>query len=93
MEEEVHTMGAPILGCPGGPQCNRCDALDEESLREPAGFLGMYGQSKDTLEARRDLKETKQREDLHPEKRENGQHYLRPASYTLSKEEKESMFA
>ena len=44
------------------------------------GFLGTYGQSKDTLEARRDLKETKQREDL------------RPASYTLSKEEKESMF-
>ena len=44
------------------------------------GFLGTYGQSKDTLEARRDLKETKQQEDL------------RPASYTLSKEEKESMF-
>ena len=56
------------------------------------GFLGTYGQSKDTLEARRDLKETKQREDLRPEKRENRQHYLRPASYTLSKEEKESMF-
>ena len=44
------------------------------------GFLGTYGQLKDTLEARRDLKETKQQEDL------------RPASYTLSKEEKESMF-
>ena len=60
MEEEVHTMGAPILGSPGGPQRNRCDALDEESLRELLGFLGTYGQSKDTLEARRDLKETKQ---------------------------------
>ena len=34
----------------------------------------------------------KQREDLQPEKREKGQHYLRPASYTLSKEEKQSMF-
>ena len=34
----------------------------------------------------------KQREDLELEKRENGQYYLRPASYTLSKEEKESMF-
>ena len=56
------------------------------------GFLGTYGQSKDTLEARHNLKETKQREDLRPEKRENGQHYLCPASYTLSKEEKESMF-
>ena len=51
-----------------------------------------YGQGKDTLEARRNLKETKQREDLRPEKREKGQHYLRPASYTLSKEEKQNMF-
>ena len=56
------------------------------------GFLGTYGQSKDTLEARCDLKETKQREDQRPEKRENGQHYLRLASYTISKDEKESMF-
>ena len=56
------------------------------------GFLGTYGQEKDTLEARRDLKETKQQEDLHPEKRENGQHYLRPTSDTLSKEDNESMF-
>ena len=43
------------------------------------------------MEARRDLKEMKQREDLCPEKSQNRQHYLRPASYTLSKE-KESMF-
>ena len=56
------------------------------------GFLGTYGQGKDTLEARRDLKEMKQQEDLQPEKREKGQHYLRPASYTLSKEEKQTMF-
>ena len=33
----------------------------------------------------------KKREDFQPEKREKGQHYLRPASYTLSKE-KQSMF-
>ena len=56
------------------------------------GFLDTYGQGKDTLDARRDLKEMKQREDLRPKKREKGQHYLRPASYTLSKEEKQSMF-
>ena len=56
------------------------------------GFLGTYGQGKNTLEARRDLKEMKKREDLQPEKREKGQHYLHPASYTLSKEEKQSMF-
>ena len=34
----------------------------------------------------------KQREVLRPEKREKGQHDLHPASYTLSKEEKESLF-
>ena len=34
------------------------------------GFLGTYGQAKDTLKARHDLKEMKQREDLRPEKRE-----------------------
>ena len=32
------------------------------------GFLGMYGQAKDTLEVRRDLKEMKQQEDLRLEK-------------------------
>jgi len=56
------------------------------------GFFSMYGQPKDTMKARRDLKEMKQQEDLHPEKRENGKHYLRPPSYTLSKEEKQTMF-
>jgi hypothetical protein len=56
------------------------------------GFLGTYGKAKDSIEVRRDLKEMKQQEDLHPEKRDNGQYYLRPASYTLSKEEKKSMF-
>nr|AAV43864.1 putative polyprotein [Oryza sativa Japonica Group] len=56
------------------------------------GFLGVYGKSKDTLEARNDLKHMEQRGDLHPEPKEKGSHYLSPASYTLSKAEKESMF-
>jgi hypothetical protein len=43
------------------------------------------------MEAKHDLKEMKQQEGLRSEKRGNGQHYLRPTSYTLSKEEKESM--
>ena len=34
----------------------------------------------------------KERDNLHPEKTDNGRHYLSPTSYTLSKEEKESMF-
>ena len=54
-------------------------------LMNVLGFLGTYGHGKDTLEARRDLKEMKQQEDLQPEKREKGQHYLCPANYTGSK--------
>ena len=56
------------------------------------GFLGVYGKTKDTLEARQELQRMEERDALHPEKRDNRRHYLSPASYTLSKEEKESMF-
>ena len=56
------------------------------------GFLGVYGKGKDTLEARQDLEALKERGVLHPEKRGKGEHYLGPASYTLSKKEKETMF-
>ena len=34
----------------------------------------------------------KERENLHPEKVDDGRQYLSPVSYTLSKEEKKSMF-
>ena len=34
----------------------------------------------------------KERDNLHPKKTDDGHHYLSPASYTLSKEKKESMF-
>nr|AAV32185.1 putative polyprotein [Oryza sativa Japonica Group] len=53
------------------------------------GFLGLYGKSKDTLEACNDLKHMEQRGDLHSKPKEKGSHYLSPASYTLSKAEKE----
>ena len=52
------------------------------------GFLSVYGKSKDTLEARQDLQRMKQRAALYLEKRDKGHHYLGPACYTLSKEEK-----
>nr|AAK92557.1 Putative transposable element [Oryza sativa Japonica Group]AAP52866.1 transposon protein, putative, CACTA, En/Spm sub-class [Oryza sativa Japonica Group] len=52
----------------------------------------VYGKSKDTLEARNDLKHMEQRGNLHPEPKDKGSHYLSPASYTLSKAEKEIMF-
>jgi hypothetical protein len=56
------------------------------------GSLGVYGKTKDTLEAWQELKHMKERDGLHPQMRENRRHYLSPASYTLSKEEKESIF-
>jgi hypothetical protein len=56
------------------------------------GFLEVYRKTKDTLEARQEVQRMEERDGLHPEMRENGQHYLSPVSYTLSKEEKESMF-
>jgi hypothetical protein len=56
------------------------------------GFLGVYGKTKDTLEARQELQHMEQQDGLHLGMRENERHYLSPASYTLSKEEKESMF-
>jgi hypothetical protein len=65
------------------------------------GFLGFYGNSKDTLEARWDLKDIHRNkaaskeidEEADPEKvEEEEQDYLGPASYSLSKEEKDIMF-
>jgi hypothetical protein len=54
--------------------------------------MGVFGKPKDTLEAREDLKRMKERDNLHPEMTDDGRYYLRPASYTLSNEERESMF-
>jgi len=56
------------------------------------GFMGVYGKSKDSLEARQDLQRMEERDNLHPEKTNDGRQYLRPTSYTLSNEEKEIMF-
>ena len=55
-------------------------------------FLGVYGKTKDTVEARQELQRMEERDALHPQQRDNGRQYLSPASYTLSKEEKETMF-
>jgi hypothetical protein len=50
------------------------------------GFLGVYGKIKDTPEAWQDQQRMKERDGLHPE------HYQVPASYALTKEEKEIFF-
>ena len=54
--------------------------------------MGVYEKPKDSLEARQDLEEMNERGNLHPEKADDGRQYLSPTSYTVSKEEKESMF-
>ena len=55
-------------------------------------FLRVYGKTKDIVEARQELQRMEERDTLHPQQRDNGREYLSPASYTLSKEEKKSMF-
>jgi hypothetical protein len=55
------------------------------------GFIDVYGKPKNTLEARQDLHHLKEQDNLHPEKTDDGRHYLSPTCYTLSKEEKKTM--
>ena len=50
------------------------------------GFLGVYGKTKDTPEARQDQQRVKGREVLHSD------HYQGPVSYALTKEEKKISF-
>jgi hypothetical protein len=52
----------------------------------PLGFLGLYGKKKDTQEAREDQQRLKGRDSMHPEQ------FQGPASYALTKEEKEIFF-
>ena len=53
--------------------------------------MDVYGKPKDSLKARQDLQGMKERDNLHPEKTDDGRHYLSPTSYTLSKEERDSI--
>ena len=54
------------------------------------GFLGVYGKTKDTPKAREDQQCMKDPEGLHPMKTDKGR--LSPASYALTKDEKEIFF-
>jgi hypothetical protein len=56
------------------------------------GFLGVYGKTKDTPEAREDQQRMKDPDNMHPwNKTDKGQH-LSPASYALTKAEKAIFF-
>ncbi|XP_052159498.1 uncharacterized protein LOC127777020 [Oryza glaberrima] len=52
-------------------------------------LLGLEGKSKDNLQARLDLQEMNIRPGLHPQKKANNKYYLPPATYTMSKNEKQ----
>jgi hypothetical protein len=54
------------------------------------GFLGVYGKTKDTPKARQDQQRMKDPDNLHPMKTDKGR--LSPASYALTKKEKEIFF-
>src|SRR3954466_7282726 len=57
------------------------------------GFLGVFGKTKDTPEARQDQQRLKAPEDpMHPENEKGKRCHLTPASYALTKAEKEIFF-
>jgi hypothetical protein len=56
------------------------------------GFLGVYGKTKDTPEAREDQQCMKDPNNMHPQNKMDKGRHLSPASYALTKEEKEIFF-
>ena len=88
MEEEEYILGVILLGILVVRHAIDVMHLTKNLCVNLLGFLGVYGKPKDTLEVRQDLQRMKQRAAIHPEKRDNRRHYLGPACYTLSKEEK-----
>ena len=83
----LYILGATLLENPGGSLCNRRDARDEKSLREPAKLLGRVWEDKRyTGMHGRTSNVCTNETTLNPEK------YQGPASYALTKEEKEIFF-
>ena len=77
MKEEINILGATLLKSPRGPLCNRHDARDEESLREPARLPGVYGKIKDTPKAREDQQRMKDPYNNHTDKGHQSSYALR----------------
>jgi hypothetical protein len=53
------------------------------------GFLGVYGKTKDTPEEQEDQQRMKDPNDMHPQSKMDKGCHLSPASYALTKAEKE----
>ena len=86
MEEEIYILGPPLLEIARGSLCNRRDARDKNLCVNLLNFLGVYGKTKDTADARQDQQLMHGRDNLNPES------YPGTASYALTKEEKEIFF-
>jgi hypothetical protein len=56
------------------------------------GFLGVYGKSKDTPEAHEDQQRMKDPNNMNPQSKTDKGRHLSPASYALTKAEKEIFF-
>jgi hypothetical protein len=56
------------------------------------GFLGVYGKTKDTPEAREDQQCMKDPNNMHPQNKTDKECHLSPASYALTKAEKKIFF-
>ena len=90
MEEEIYILGATLFELLEVRSSIDVMHVMKNLCVNLLGFLGVYGKTKDTPEAREDQQRMKDLEDLHPMKTDKGR--LSPASYALTKEEKEIFF-
>ena len=86
MEEEIYILGPTLL-----ERLEIRSSIDVMHVTKNLcvnllGFLGVYGNTKDTLEAQEELQRLNQKDDMPPKQ------YEGPASYALTKEEKEIFF-
>lgn len=81
MEEEIYILGPTLLERPRGPLFNRRDARDEEPLREPTRLLGRVWEDKRYTGGMGG-----------PATFARMRRHADPASYALTKEEKEIFF-
>ena len=86
MEEEIYILGPTLLERPSGLLCNRRDARDEESLREPARLLGRVWEDQRYTGGMGGQQRMNEKDGMHPKQ------YQGPASYALTKAVKEIFF-
>ena len=86
MEEEIYILGPTLLEDLEVRSSIDVMHLTKNLCVNLLGFLGVYGKTKDTLEAWEDQQRMNENDGVHPKQ------YECPASYALTKEEKEIFF-